>query len=194
MSKLSVIGQFRRALAPVLWTAVATWIVLGLSAGTASADQDHKVTICHKGQDITVDFHAVPAHLDHGDSPIPCEGVANCPCGQDWDPVVCTAADGSTRVFANQCFATCSGATGCTPLITSIGACSDIFDPVSCTLPDGTTKTFANMCQARLAGCQTFNVLCPCGLIYAPVRCADGKIYVNACVAACSGSTGCNPL
>jgi len=36
--------------------------------------------------------------------------------------------------------------------------------------------------------------MCPCGLIYAPVRCADGKIYVNACVALCEGATGCTPL
>jgi hypothetical protein len=27
----------------------------------------HKVTICHKGHTITVDKHAVPAHLKHGD-------------------------------------------------------------------------------------------------------------------------------
>lgn len=194
MSQLSVTGGCRRVLSSVLWIAVAT-CVLGLSAGTVSADQDHKVTICHKGQNITVDIHAVPAHLDHGDTPIPCEGAGTCPCGEDWDPVVCTLPDGSTKIFANECFATCAGARGCQSVVTGIGVCSDIFNPVSCTLPDGTTKTFANMCQARLAGCQgPFNVLCPCGLIYAPVRCADGKIYINACVAACQGSTGCNPI
>jgi hypothetical protein len=182
-----------------LWFALATLLVLGLSAGTAAADDDHKITICHKGQDITVDVHAVPAHLDHGDNPIPCEQVANppCACGQDWDPVLCTLPDGSTKLFANQCFATCAGARNCQPFSAGgIGACSDIFNPVTCVLPDGSTKTFANICQARLGGCQgPFNLLCACGTIYLPVRCGDGKIYVNACVAACFGhEVGCTPL
>jgi hypothetical protein len=32
----------------------------------------HLVTICHKGHTITVDEHAVPAHLAHGDHLGPC--------------------------------------------------------------------------------------------------------------------------
>jgi hypothetical protein len=39
------------------------------------ADDDqygHKVTICHKGHTISVDRHAVPAHLAHGDTLGPC--------------------------------------------------------------------------------------------------------------------------
>ena len=32
----------------------------------------HHVTICHKGHTITVDEHALPAHLDHGDTLGPC--------------------------------------------------------------------------------------------------------------------------
>lgn len=40
-----------------------------------NADDDqygHKVTICHKGHTISVDRHAVPAHLAHGDTVGPC--------------------------------------------------------------------------------------------------------------------------
>src|SRR5881275_2656732 len=38
------------------------------ASGSAAADQyGKKVTICHKGQTITVDENAVPAHLKHGD-------------------------------------------------------------------------------------------------------------------------------
>ena len=32
----------------------------------------HLVTICHKGHTITVDEHALPAHLGHGDTLGPC--------------------------------------------------------------------------------------------------------------------------
>jgi len=32
----------------------------------------HHVTICHKGHTITVDEHALPAHLGHGDTLGPC--------------------------------------------------------------------------------------------------------------------------
>jgi uncharacterized protein YraI len=34
--------------------------------------EDHKVTICHKGHTITIDEHALPAHLAHGDTLGPC--------------------------------------------------------------------------------------------------------------------------
>jgi len=179
MSKLTVT---RRLLSSMLHIVVATCFVV-LSARTASADQDHKIQICHKGQTIEVDVHAVPAHLDHGDLLGPCGGTPGCACGQDFDPVRC--ADG--KIYANQCFANCAGAPGpCTHL----GVCSDIFDPVSCG-----GKIYANQCQAENAGCTgPFVKLCACGLIYAPVRCADGVIYVNACVAQCQGATGCSPI
>ena len=143
MSKLTFI---RHALSSVLAMVVATCFVV-LSAGTASAQNDsHKITICHKGNTISVDFHAVPAHLDHGDV------IGE--CGQ---PPLC--------------------------------ACSEEFDPVSCG-----GKVYANECLARCAGCTNAQLVCACGLIYAPVRCTDGKIYVNACVALCEGATGCTPL
>ena len=61
-------------------TAVAMLMALGGTSAMASRtsgdggndDRDHKVTICHvDGQGrfhkITVDHHAVPAHLRHGD-------------------------------------------------------------------------------------------------------------------------------
>jgi len=35
-------------------------------------DKDHKTTICHKGHTITVDNHALKAHLAHGDTIGPC--------------------------------------------------------------------------------------------------------------------------
>jgi hypothetical protein len=185
MSKLSVTQRSRRVLSSVLWIAVATFVVLGLSAGTASA-QDRKIEICHNGNIISVDIHAVPAHLEHGDLLGSCEGTTPCACGQNFDPVACTLPDGTTRIFANECFATCAGATGCERL----GVCSNIYDPVTC---DGVT--YANACQARNAGCTgPFTTLCACPQIYAPVRCSDGTVYINSCVATCQGATGCTPL
>jgi hypothetical protein len=54
---------------------------------------------------------------------------------------------------------------------------------------------YANECQAALAGCDgPIEVLCVCGNIYAPVRCADGTIYANQCIADCQDATGCAPL
>jgi hypothetical protein len=37
-----------------------------------SPQPSHKVTICHKGHTISVDQHAIPAHLRHGDHIGPC--------------------------------------------------------------------------------------------------------------------------
>ncbi len=34
-----------------------------------------KITVCHDGHDITIDRHALQAHLDHGDTELKCEGV-----------------------------------------------------------------------------------------------------------------------
>jgi hypothetical protein len=178
MSKLSVT---QRVLTSALWIAVATCFVM-LSARTASADQDHKIKICHKGQTIEVDVHAVPAHLDHGDVLGDCGGTPGCgpPCTLIFDPVVC--ADGKT--YANQCFADCAGAPGpCGRL----GICSNIFDPVLCN-----GVLYANECVARNAGCTgPITKACACPQIYAPVRCSDGTIYINSCVAACQGASGC---
>jgi hypothetical protein len=182
MSKLSLT---QRVLTSMLWIAVATCFVV-LSAGTASADQQ-LIQICHKGQTISVDVHAVPAHLAHGDLLGPCGGQPGCPCGNNFDPVFCTLPDGSSRVFANQCFADCAGATGpCGRL----GICTDIFDPVICN-----GVLYANECQARNAGCNgPFTTNCACPLDYSPVRCGNGNIYVNACIAECLGASGCTPL
>ena len=42
----------------------------------ASAKAPHEaVLICHKGREITVDAHAVPAHLAHGDRVGSCIGT-----------------------------------------------------------------------------------------------------------------------
>ena len=187
MSKLIVTERCRRVLSSALSIAVATCAVLWLSAGTASADQDSKISICHKGNTITVDVHAVPAHLEHGDLPVACDDTNLCSCGLNFDPVTCTLPDGSLRTFANRCLAICAGVTEPCP---SVGICSNIWDPVTC---DGTL--YANECSARVAGCLgPYTVLCPCPLIYAPVRCGDGNIYINSCVATCRGQSGCTPL
>jgi hypothetical protein len=182
MFSLSGTERSRRVLSSALWTAIATLVVLGLGAGTASAEK-RKIEICHKGNVISVDVHAVPAHLEHGDRLGNCEGTGPCgPCSFIFDPVTC--ADGTT--YANQCFADCNNAPGpCTRL----GVCSQIFDPVLC---DGVI--YDNECVARNAGCTTFTRLCVCPQIYAPVRCSDGTIYVNACVAQCRGASGCADL
>jgi hypothetical protein len=181
MSKLSITEPCRRALSSVLWIAVATFIVLGLSAGTASA-QERLIEICHKGKTIMVDVHAVPAHLqEHGDLLGPCGAPAPCGCGLNFDPVACP----NGKTYANQCFAACDGQPACPRL----GICSNIFDPVVCN-----GVVYANECQARLACDGPITVLCPCPLIYAPVRCADGNVYINACVAQCQGASGCTPV
>ncbi len=45
------------------------------ATSTRSDDEEHKVTICHKGQEtISVDTHALQAHLGHGDSIGACSG------------------------------------------------------------------------------------------------------------------------
>jgi hypothetical protein len=187
MHKLSVTESYRRVLSSALWIAFATFVVLGLSAGMASADQGHKIDICHNGHIISVDVHAVPAHLEHGDLLGDCDGTTPCACGQNFDPVTCTLPDGSVRTFANACLAACAGATpGDCP---RLGICSQIYDPVTC---NGTV--YANLCQALNAGCTVAQVLCPCGSIYLPVRCSDGRVYVNACVAQCQGQSGCAPF
>jgi hypothetical protein len=178
-----MVGTTRRVFSSVLWTAFCSCFVLGLSAGTASAEKRH-VEICHNGRLISVDVHAVPAHLEHGDILGTCDsGAPPCNCSLQFNPVVC----GDGNIYANQCFADCAGAPG---PCTSFGICSNIFDPVTC---DGVT--YANECQARLAGCTgPITTLCVCPQIYAPVRCSDGTIYVNQCVATCRGATGCTPL
>ena len=186
MTKLSITERYRRVLSSVLWFVFVACVALGLSAGAASAAQDHKIEICHNGHIISVDIHAVPAHLEHGDLLGDCQGGTPCACGQNFDPVTCTLPDGTRRTFANQCFANCAGAVG--PCET-VGVCSNIWDPVTCN-----GQVYANLCQARLAGCTAAQILCICPQIYAPVRCSDGRIFVNTCVAQCQGGTGCTPL
>ena len=174
MSKLSV-----------MWIAVAACIVLGLSAGTASADQN-LIEICHKGKNISVDVHAVPAHLEHGDHVGSCGGDSTCACGLEFDPVTC--ANGVT--YANECLARCAGAP---EPCGRLGVCSNIFNPVLCS---STGVIYANRCLALNAGCPPgdITVLCACPLIYAPVQCGDGNVYINSCVASCRGASGCTPL
>ena len=35
---------------------------------------------------------------------------------------------------------------------------------------------------------------CICPMVYAPVKCSNGKTYSNLCVANCNHATGCVPL
>ena len=35
---------------------------------------------------------------------------------------------------------------------------------------------------------------CICPMIYAPVKCSNGKTYSNGCVASCAHATGCVPV
>ena len=183
MSRLNVTERGRRVLSSALWIVIATLVVLGLRAGMAPAEQ-RKIEICHKGKVISVDVHAVPAHLEHGDLLGSCEGGGPCgPCTFIFDPVTC--ADGVT--YANRCFAECSNAP---EPCDRLGVCSQIFDPVLCG-----GELYANECLARNAGCTgPITKPCVCPQIYAPVRCSDGNIYVNACVAQCQGASGCTPL
>jgi hypothetical protein len=189
MSKLSVNTPYRRVPSSALWIALTMCIALGTSAGLAFAAEDHKLEICHKGQTISVDVHAAPAHLEHGDLPVACEVEGNvCGCGLDFDPITCVLPDGTTKTFANECLARCAGATGNCP---RLGICTNIWNPVSCN-----GVIYANLCQAALAGavldCPL--PLCACPLIYAPVHCTDGRTFVNSCVAQCLGQSICTPL
>jgi hypothetical protein len=47
-------------------------VLFGAVTQPVYASEDHKVSVCHNvlhnPHTIVVDFHAVPAHLDHGDS------------------------------------------------------------------------------------------------------------------------------
>ena len=52
---------------PYVVLALLFTVALGNSAPLGAAE--HKVAICHKDRNtLEVDFHAVPAHLAHGDS------------------------------------------------------------------------------------------------------------------------------
>jgi hypothetical protein len=63
-----------RAAAPVA-------IVLGLMLSSVAEAKNHKVTICHKGKEISVSENAVDAHVrNHGDTVGPCEEDVVCPC------------------------------------------------------------------------------------------------------------------
>jgi hypothetical protein len=35
---------------------------------------------------------------------------------------------------------------------------------------------------------------CICPMVYAPVKCSNGKTYSNLCVAKCNHATGCVPV
>jgi hypothetical protein len=48
-------------------------------SGGVAADC-RKVTVCHKGHDLSVSPFALPAHLRHGDKLGHCRAAASCPC------------------------------------------------------------------------------------------------------------------
>jgi hypothetical protein len=85
-------GDILRILKQTMAATGAVAALIALSSMTPMADRqpdgegDHRVTICHvDGQGrfhpITVDYHAVPAHLDHGD--IYPDEQGNCAPGGD---------------------------------------------------------------------------------------------------------------
>jgi hypothetical protein len=202
----------------VLWIAIVACVVF-MSVGGAWAKSDPKITICHKGQTITIAQSAWKAHQMHGDKlgkcPISCEAA----CTREYKPVTCE--NGNT--YNNTCLAGCAGQTECTPCNE---ACSKIYEPVIC---DG--NLYGNACLAMCAGqtkteCEPKYEACPkifdpvicgdkiygnrclawadgkrectspecassCSKIYDPVKCADGNTYGNECIAECAGATGC---
>jgi hypothetical protein len=61
----------------LLLTTLTAFVLTGVVGGSslASAKQEHKTVVCHippgnpeNAHEIVVDWSAVPAHLDHGDS------------------------------------------------------------------------------------------------------------------------------
>ena len=92
MSRLSINETSRRVHSPAQWIAVATFLVFGLSAATASA-APQLIEICQKGHTIRVDVHAVPALLEQGARLGSCEGEVGCSCSFEFDPVTLTCAN-----------------------------------------------------------------------------------------------------
>jgi hypothetical protein len=60
----------------------AAAVVLGLLMTSAAAAKSEKVTLCHKGQEISISENAVDAHLRNheGDTLGPCPAPVACPC------------------------------------------------------------------------------------------------------------------
>lgn len=64
-------------------------LILGAFAITpVYAKREHKVTICHKGNTIEVDFHALQAHLNHGDYKGECKQEQPCDTPEEPTPPV----------------------------------------------------------------------------------------------------------
>ena len=67
MTRSAAVAGFGAAVA-LLAAGAASGVTVAASTGKPS----DKVAICHKGHTITVDDHALPAHLAHGDTIGPC--------------------------------------------------------------------------------------------------------------------------
>ena len=170
---------------------IAVFICLVAMSGVAWAGKggggekggggQNKVTICHKGQTITVAQPAVPAHRAHGDTLGACSIGSTCQdaCDKLFDPVSCT--DGKT--YNNACLAECAGQTQCQ----SPCACPKIIDPVTC----GDGQTYSNLCVAECSGQTACQSQCACPKTFDPVTCGD-EVFGNACLAQCDGKTDCH--
>ena len=78
---LSLIRRIGSVAAPVLVVA----LMMGASPTTLTAllmgASPGKVTICHKGSDLSVDSNAIAGHLGHGDRLGSCSAPPPCPPG-----------------------------------------------------------------------------------------------------------------
>lgn len=59
--------------------------------GSEKLVANDKITICHNNHEITIDMHALPAHLDHGDDLHGCNGSGNDNQTPDKDLVIRTS-------------------------------------------------------------------------------------------------------